>query len=298
MSGNEASSPIRAPGAGRSTAWDRRRITEILLEAGRMAVDLRSRLTPELKADSSLVTQADREIEALFAGEFDRPEERVYLIGEETVAQKGEDYLASALSGTTYVVDPIDGTSPYAHLLPTWGISVGRMERGLLTDGAVLLPDFRLMAVSEGAAVLSGTRGEGSDRWQWRELPVPAVEQGPSGLVAITQEIAKQGRVHLPNPVQALGAAVVPLIGLLDGRFLAYVGSLRLWDIAGSLPLLHRLKFSVTRLNAPPGTRLGLEVGPEGYFLEPDDSYRWGVRGGVLACPSSEERRIRQAFGV
>ena len=105
------------------------------------------------------------------------------------------------------------------------------------------------------------------------------------------------GRVHLPNPVQALGAAVVPLCGLLVGRFLAYVGSLRLWDLAGGLPLLHRLEFSVTRLRARPPSPLGLEVGPEGYLLDPDDSYRWGVRGGVLICPPSVEEQMRKGFG-
>ncbi len=155
---------------------------------------------------------------------------------------------------------------------------------------------------------------------------------------------------------------MVPLVGLLRGLFLAYVGSLRLWDLAGSLPLLHRLHFSVTRLRAEqgsagrgdtagseaflepgiaspagtpgrggvpagaspgtagwsdgrlvrrpagaapggssaPGVRvpLGLKVGPENYFLDPDDSYRWGVRGGVLICPPSEEEWIRKAFKV
>jgi myo-inositol-1(or 4)-monophosphatase len=278
--------------------WDPRRITDLLLQAGRRAVELRSSLSHELKEDFSLVTQADREIETLFAAEFDQPRRGSYLIGEETVAQKGEDYLAAALAGAAYVVDPIDGTSPYAHLLPNWGISVGRMEAGRLTDGAVYLPDFRLMVLSDGPAVLEGTRAEGSAEWSWRRLERPPVEKGPSGLIAITQEIAKLGRVNVPNPVQALGAAVVPLVYLLEGRFLAYVGSLRLWDLAGSLPLLHRLEFSVTRLRAPPATRLGHEVGADNYFLDPDDSFRWGVRGGVLVCPPSEEVWLRKAFGM
>ena len=39
----------------------------------------------EIKADHTPVTQADREIEALFAARFDRPAEALYLIGEETV---------------------------------------------------------------------------------------------------------------------------------------------------------------------------------------------------------------------
>jgi myo-inositol-1(or 4)-monophosphatase len=291
MAGTE-DAPSRGDGV-----WNPQEITDLLIQAGRTALSLRSACIRELKADCSIVTEADRRIEALFAASFDRPPVS-YLIGEETVAQKGEDYLQAALAGTTYVVDPIDGTSPYAHLLPNWGVSVGLLRGGKLTDGAVYLPDFRLLVLSDGPRVLEGTRAECAEEWSWRTLETPAVETGPSGLIAITQEIAKVGRVNIPNPVQALGAAVVPLVYLLEGRFLAYVGSLRLWDLAGSLPLLHRLKLSVTRLRARPPAPLGLEVTPQGYLLDPDDAYRWGVRGGVLVCPPSEEAWIRKAFGV
>src|SRR5262245_9045910 len=90
-----------------SPAWDRPRITELLLEAGRRALAHRKRLRVELKSDASLVTAADREIEALFAAEFDRPEIGSYLIGEETVSQRGEEYIREALAARAYIVDPI-----------------------------------------------------------------------------------------------------------------------------------------------------------------------------------------------
>jgi myo-inositol-1(or 4)-monophosphatase len=278
--------------------WDRARIIEVLLEAGRRAVTLRKTLRFEVKPDSSLVTAADKEIEALFAAEYDHPDRGSYLIGEETVAAKGEDYIRAALAGTTFVVDPIDGTSPYAHHLPNWGISVGLLRGGRLTDGAVYLPDYRLIVASEGTRVLEGTREEGTDRWDWRPLETPPVEPGPTGVIAITQDMAKRARVEVPNPVEALGAAVVPLVGLMQGRFLAYVGSVRLWDVAGSLPLLDRLNFHLSRLKDRPGNRLGLDVGPENYGLDPGEPFRWCVRGGLLVCPPSEEGWIRSALRI
>lgn len=268
----------------------------MLLEAGRRAVALRKDLRVELKPDTSLVTTADREIEALFAAEFDHPERGSYLIGEETVSQKGEDYIQEALKARAYIVDPIDGTSPYAHHLPNWGISVGLLDGGKLTDGAVYLPDYRLMVASDGPRVMEGTREEGAGEWSFRRLSPPPVEKGPSGIIVITQDRIKGAPVKVPNPVQALGAAVVPLVEILEGRILAYVGSLRLWDLAGSLPLLHRLNFLVSRLRAEPGNRLGLEVGSKGYLLARGEPFRWGVRGGVLVCPPSEEEWIRKAF--
>ena len=278
--------------------WNPREVVDLLLEAGRRAASLRKGLRSELKSDTSLVTAADREIESLLASRFDHPDRGSYLIGEETVAQKGEDYIRAALEGTAFVVDPIDGTAPYAHQLPNWGISIGRMHRGKLTDGAVYLPDYRLLVASDGPRVMEGTRDEGSELWSWRELSPPEVEAGPRGIIAITQEMIKHGGLKIPNPVQALGAAVVPLVGILLGRFLAYAGSVRLWDFAGSLPLLHRLNFSVTHLRDLPGTPVGLEVGPVNYLLDPKDSYRWGIRGGLLACPPSEEEWIRKVLGV
>ena len=278
--------------------WDRDRIITLLFDAGERALRLQKEIHPELKSDSSLVTEADREIEGMLAREFDRPREGTFLIGEETVSQKGEDYIGQALQGASFIVDPIDGTSPYAHGLPNWGVSIGLMEQGRLTQGAVYLPEYRVLVASDGDRVLEGTRPEGSDRWDWRYLPVPRPETGPSGIIAITQDLAKRGCVDLPNPVEALGAAVVPLVGLLQGRFLAYAGSLRLWDLAGSLPLLHRLHFLVARLQASPGTRLDMDVGPEGYLLDPRDPFRWGVRGGILVCPPSEEARIRGGLRI
>ena len=290
-------STSRRSGPSRSK-WNRAEIVALLLECGRIAQSARRRLRTELKSDSSLVTQADKAIERRFARRFDRPREGLYLIGEETVAQKGNGYIRDALGGVTHVVDPIDGTSPFAHLLPTWGISIGRMQRSRLTDGAVYLPDMRLLVVSDGPRVVCGSRAEGSSRWSWRVLKRPALSRGPSGLVAITQEIAKRGRVRLPNPVQALGAAVVPLVGLLLGRFHAYAGSLRLWDVAGCLPLLARLGFALERLDAPRGTRLGLEVDDRGYWLDPSSSYAWGVRGGVLICAPSVAGSIRAGIDL
>jgi myo-inositol-1(or 4)-monophosphatase len=278
------------------SGWDRARITEILLEAGRRAVSLRKDLRVEVKSDSSLVTAADKEIEALFAAEFDHPERGSYVIGEETISQKGEDYIAEALKARAYIVDPIDGTSPFAHHLPNWGISIGLLAGGILTDGAVYLPDYRLMVASDGPRVVEGTREEGSVRWSFRDLATPPVEKGPGGIIVMTQDSIKRYPLEVKNPVQALGAAVVPMVEILEGRMLAYVGSLRLWDLAGSLPLLHRLNFLVSRLTAEPGNRLGLAVGPEGYLLDRGDSFRWGVRGGVLVCPPSEEDWIRKAI--
>lgn len=276
-------------------SWERDRIVDLLLEAGSIAMGHRRSLRRELKADASIVTQADREIEDLLTRELEAPSEGRYIIGEETVASKGEPYLERALREEAWVIDPIDGTSPYAHGLPSWGVSIGHMEGGRLVHGGVFLPAMGELVIGGPDATYEALV-EGGRVAQWRELPVPDREPDPTGLVGVTQALAKRGRVELRNPVQVLGAAVVPLVGLLQGRFLAYLGSLHLWDAAGVLPLLPSMGFVVT-VRDPAGDR-GFDgtVDDTTLHLAPGAPRRWRFRGDLLVCRPEDDERMRRAL--
>ena len=125
----------RDTGDQEACGWDREAIVELVTQVGDLALDMQRGVGWQLKADRSLVTEADRRVESAIAEALERPASGVYLIGEETVAQKGEEYLDAAMAGEAFVVDPIDGTLPYAHQMPNWGVSVGRMVRGEIVDG-------------------------------------------------------------------------------------------------------------------------------------------------------------------
>ena len=275
-------------------AWNTEQITEVLLEAGQIAQRLKDDMRFELKGDRSIVTQADREIEGLFARAFERPEGGTFLIGEETVGDKGERYIEKALKGECYVVDPIDGTAPYAHRLPVWGISVGRMECGVLTDGAVFLPDMGELVLSDGERVVQGTLRCAEMEWSTIEDCRPVFPD--YGLVSITQGVAKRGKVLLPNPVLVLGTAVVPMVGLLQGRFLAYLGSVKLWDVAGALPLLMRKGFSATVRAGDEIRAVTARVEERTYQLDPGSRARWSLRGDLLICRPEDQHRLRTSF--
>lgn len=275
-------------------SWDRERIIDIIVRAGGVARGLKKELRHELKADQSLVTQADREVEELITGELEDTGSGIYLIGEETVAQKGEDYIASAFREEAYIVDPVDGTSPFAHGMPNWGVSIGRMEAGVLRDGAVFLPDFGEIVMNDGEDVLEGVLEEG--RWSWRKLEPAPRETGSSRLIGITQRLAKRGKARVRNPVQVLGAAVVPLVGLLQGRFGGYLGSVKLWDVAGALPNLLRHGFSITVREGDEIRRVTAEVNDHVYHLRPESRRRWSFRSDLLVCRSEDEERLRESF--
>lgn len=276
-------------------SWNRDRIVDWLLEAGAVAREAKKNLRREIKNDQSIVTQADREIEAFFTERFEDESAGVRIIGEETIAQKGEDYVSSALRGKAFVVDPIDGTAPFAHYLPNWGVSVGYMEDGRLVDGAIYLPEYGEIVLSNGDAVEEGCRNDDGS-WSWRELPVPEKPNGVNGLIAITQQLAKRGGCSLPNNVMALGAAVVPLAGLAQGRFLSYIGRVKLWDAAGGLPLLRRLGFSMS-IEVDGATRVVSDVVYNSIFcLEPGHPSRWFFRGSLSICYAGDEDRMRRGL--
>ncbi len=220
--------------------WSRPAVAALLGECGRIALAHYERPRVSVKEDRTVVTEADRQIEALLAAELDRPSQGSWLIGEETAASKDESYVQAALAGRAWVVDPIDGTAPYSHHIPTWGISLALARAGRLEQGAILLPATDELFVSEGDRVYYG-----SDAVDITDLARGGSALREHGIIAITQEMAKWGRVDLPNQVQALGTAVLPLSYLCLGRYEGYIGRLKLWDFAGALPLLEKCGMQV-----------------------------------------------------
>lgn len=258
--------------------WSRHSIPGLLQEAGRIALKHYEAPTKTIKGDLSIVTEADRAIEAMFSTHFDHPEQGHYLLGEETIESKSEAYLGSALNGTAWVVDPIDGTAPYAHHLPFWGISLGLMEKGRLLEGAIYLPLLGEMFLSEGPKVF-WARGVDLDRTPLFEPLTPVRRPwSDSGLLSLTQGVTKGGSVAAPNPVMANCCAVVPLAYLLLGRYQAYLGTLKLWDFAGGLPLLLKSGF-VGKLET--GELLTDRVNPDHYLLEAGHPKRWRTKSRI-----------------
>ena len=101
-----------------------------------------STLRVERKADRSPVTAADRAIEERLRRALRRA-----FPGEPIV---GEEFGRSGRAGSTYwTIDPIDGTRAFSMGLPSWGILVGRVERGKAVLGVC---DYPVIGVTLGVA--------------------------------------------------------------------------------------------------------------------------------------------------
>jgi len=265
--------------------WNPEKILFALLQSGKTAMKFYDAPEARLKSDDSIVTAADHAIEHDLQIALEDTDRGSFLIGEETIDTKPRSYVDEAFRRVAWIVDPIDGTAPYAHHLPTWGISIARMEKGTITDGGIYLPVTGEVFISSGREILYAANRERLDAGDLKPLHIEKKKPDSSGMIAVTQSVVKRGSFSLKNPVQALACAVFPMTYLLLGRIAGYMGTLKLWDMAGCLALLSRAGFTCVLQN---GDELGCEVTEELYHLKPEDPRRWHVRG-VLFCGASRE---------
>lgn len=255
------------------TRWDLPRIRDLMLAAGKMALHYFDRPTTRLKADNSLVTEADNAIEEFFRGELTG--DGAMLLGEESSEGWTQDEVDRALSGSTWIVDPIDGTAPYANQLPTWGISLGLMQSGVLTNGALFLPRTGELFITDDTAVYYHRGARNPEYWSFDELSPMAVQEhpyAPTGMVSLPREVVFGGHYAGPNPVQANGSAVYSIAKLLRGAYLCYIARIKLWDVAGAVPILDRLGFRIVRQD---GGHLTTSVDRQNWVLDADSARLW-----------------------
>jgi fructose-1,6-bisphosphatase/inositol monophosphatase family enzyme len=261
-----------------ATEWNTSEVVDLLLCCGRIAAEAQEQATWTLKQDGSLVTAVDREVEHTLAERLDRPEAGSFLIGEETVGSRDEAYIQAALANTAWIVDPVDGTAPFAHGFGHWGVSIGFARAGVIEQGAVFLPASGELFITQGDGVCLAT-GVGA-RSAVEQVRLVALEPRPlplsdGGMVALGQRFVKSRRFPWPNPVIVTGCAVNALSYLMLGRLMGCLGFMCVWDLAGVLPMLERTGF-VARL--ADGTPLTSRLGAGAFVLEPGRPDRWAQR--------------------
>ena len=109
------------------------RVTLAAREAGALLLDHLGRIHVELKGAVDLVTEADRASERLLV-------ERLHQMLPEATILAEEGSGRSGTSGLRWVVDPLDGTTNYAHGFPVFSVSIALEENGVTQLGVVLDP--------------------------------------------------------------------------------------------------------------------------------------------------------------
>ena len=249
-----------------------REVGEVARGAGAIALNYYGRVSADIKADASYVTEADRRVE-----EFIRRELRSRFPDDAIIGEETDDELSS-LSDYTWAIDPIDGTTNFVAGLPHWAICIARLKGRAPVAGVVNLPVLdELFAGAEGAGATLNGRALAMSR----ELP-PENEQ----LLAVWSTAMNHVRMRgYTGKFRTLGSTVVKLVYLARG---SYVGALtphvKIWDVAAGLPILWEAGGASWNLDGTPFREMDLTPG-EGY----------GVPPLVHAVPGNETRLFDMA---
>jgi myo-inositol-1(or 4)-monophosphatase len=107
----------------------------------------------ELKGEINLVTSADQKAEEIISHRLNKAFPDFALLAEETGRQTRE-------ADAVWIVDPLDGTTNFAHRLPIYAVSIGLWERGKPVLGVVYHPALNELfwGVTGGGAFLNRRR--------------------------------------------------------------------------------------------------------------------------------------------
>lgn len=192
-----------------------------------------------------LVTETDGAVEALLREKLAALVPGAGFLGEEGSPGAG-------LSGLCWVVDPLDGTTNFAHGLPFVATSVA-----LCQDGEPLLGLVNLPLLGE---LFVAARGQGA-RVNGRPIQVSQVAELPAALVATgfpyrieehKAAILRQLALALPatQGVRRAGAAALDLAYVACGRFDGFFEfALNPWDVAAGVLLIREAGGRVGRMD-------------------------------------------------
>lgn len=201
------------------------------------------------KGEVDIVTETDRKSEEAILARLRRefPEHAI-------VAEEGGASGAGAAAEYQWHVDPLDGTTNFAHGYPVFAVSIGLLHRGEPLIGAVYNPVNREM--------FSAIRGGGAQR-NGKAIQVSSAEKLSRSLLATGFPAHK--RVQNPNihyyweftlrshGVRRAGAAALDLCSVACGQFEGFWEfGLKSWDTAAGILLVREAGGKVTNFSGEP----------------------------------------------
>jgi myo-inositol-1(or 4)-monophosphatase len=224
------------------------RMAEIAREAGELLMDFfRRRVKIEYKGDADLVTEADRSSEKLILERIRRNWPDHEVIGEEGARiETGGDYR--------WYVDPLDGTTNFAHGFPVFCVSLGLAFKGK-RKAAVLYDPTRgeLFAAELGkGAFLNGQKIEVSKTAKLAQSLVatgfPSHKRHKSPNIYFYHQLTL--RTH---GVRRAGSAALDLANVACGRFDGFWEfNLNAWDTAAGILIVEEAGGRVTGFQGQP----------------------------------------------
>lgn len=200
------------------------------------------------KGEVDLVTEADKRSEAAIVSRLRR-----HFPSHAIVAEEGGGATA-AESRYVWQVDPLDGTTNFAHGFPVFAVSIALLEDGEPLVGVILNPTNR--------ELFTAMRGEGAYLGQKR-IRVSSVEHLSKSLLATgfpTHKRTQNPNIHYywdftlrSHGVRRAGAAALDLCSVACGRFDGFWEfGLKAWDTAAGILLVREAGGTVTDFSGRP----------------------------------------------
>lgn len=229
---------------------------DIAREAGGILSTLfERRVSFELKGEYDLVTEADRASERLVVERL-----RTSFPAHSIVAEEGGGHEGN--SEFRWYVDPLDGTTNFAHGFPVYNVTLALEQRGELIAGVIFDPTRQEMFAAErgGGAYLNG-----------RRIHVSKVERLEDTLVATgfpSRKRHENVNVHfyyqlamMTHGVRRAGSAALDLAYVACGRLDAFWEfGLKPWDMAAGILLVNEAGGRSTDMNGAPFSIRGPHV--------------------------------------
>lgn len=224
-------------------------LKSFIIELGRMAGDIinaKFRTSFEIKTKegpNNLVTEVDQEVEQLLRQQILRYYPTHSIIGEEFEAVKGS-------SEFTWIIDPIDGTTNFAHGLPFCCVSIALLINQVTQLAVVynpLLEEF-YFAEKDGGAFLNGqpiqvsVNGDLNRAFLATGYPFHFNETN-----AEIRLLPYQKLLSMALPIRRIGTVAMEICWVANGRldgFWEY--HLKPWDIAGAYLVLQEAGGSIS----------------------------------------------------
>jgi myo-inositol-1(or 4)-monophosphatase len=223
-------------------------MSEIAREAGALLMDyFRGQVTIEYKGDADLVTVADRSSE-----KFIRERIRSQFPGHDVLGE--EEGLIDTGSDYRWYVDPLDGTTNFAHGFPVFCVSMALEHKGKRIAGVVYDPtrDEMFQAEQGSGAYLNQKRVQVSKTANLAECLVatgfPSHKRHKNPNIFFYHHITL--RTH---GVRRAGSAALDLCYVAAGRLDGFWEfNLNSWDTAAGVLIVEEAGGKVTRFDGAP----------------------------------------------